>query len=139
MADLRGTHKKFRQYYADTFKSVNTSFTTTGLATAWTPASGLKFVLMGWSLAINVKTVLAAGDEVQLCFVDNALATAVGPALAGFAANAPIGTCFLAQFQMQAGGWESATADNVLKIAATADVSTGVINITGMVWGREIK
>jgi hypothetical protein len=156
---FRDTYYQARRN-SDTFKAVKTSFTTTGLATIWTPASGKKFVLKGGNLLATVSTVLATatpGAQIVLC--DNAMATAViqpigvvslaaqsiGSPLNVFypvatAGSAPVASGFQPVSFLIPEGYQSATANNVLK-CGTHDGSTigsGVIQITGVVWGTEV-
>jgi nitrogen fixation protein FixH len=119
------------------FKRVNTTTTGTTAAGIWQPTTGTRYVLMGWSLVLTVDTVLAAAAAVNLVFVDNALATQGGPGLAGFAATAAAGTSVMAFGWVAGPGFPSGAINRTLKVEATADLSTGVIRVSGAVWGRE--
>lgn len=102
-----------------TFKKLdNVAVTALTGVTAWTPASGKKFRLMGW----NLSTSVAAAIE----FHDNTVgATPILQtpllAAAGYHNSVNMGNGFL-----------SATADNVLILDVTASG-----NVSGMVWGTE--
>jgi len=129
--------------YSNVVKNVAVSFTTTGLGTIWTPTSGKKFRLMGWHLIVGVDIILNAtstkGLTVQL--VDNAVATAWGPALGHVGPVGAITTNIESKGDLKE-GWLSATADNVLKVTAhhkgtTESIDTGYLMVAGTVWGRE--
>lgn len=154
---------RFRDnYYAarlasDTYKSVETTFTTTGLGTVWTPASGKKFRLKGGFLLATVTTVLSSatpGAQIVLC--DNAATSCLVPigaiSLAANVAGTPLNvwapvtpgtTVAHAAYQPVSfnlgNGYLSAAADNVLKVGTNdgSSIGSGVITVVGMVWGTE--
>jgi hypothetical protein len=108
-----------RQRTPTIYKMIDAVAVTAGTgATVWTPASGKKFRLMGWSLSVSAAAALE--------FHDNAVGTVVlqSPLLA---------TAGLHESRGELGnGFLSGTADNVLKLDVTADAA-----VSGMVWGTE--
>jgi hypothetical protein len=85
-------------------------------ATVWTPASGKKFRLTGWTLSPSVATFIT--------FKDNAASLNVGTA--NLAINTP------SKVTLPGDGVVSSTADNPLKLDVGANAT-----VTGMVWGYE--
>lgn len=87
-------------------------------AVVWTPASGKRFRLMGWSLGVS-----AAASVIFKEGAGNALIGVRTPVLAINGVDA------------QFGAWPgvlSAAADNVLKVDVSANAT-----VTGYVWGFE--
>ncbi|MDP9226497.1 MAG: hypothetical protein M3P18_22195 [Actinomycetota bacterium] len=104
-----------------TFKRIPATAITAGTpATVWTPASGKKFRLMGYSLG---STVAAA----QAFFVEGAGNTATGIATPVLAIGGPP-----ANSPHFGDGYLSVAADNVLKIDVSASAT-----VAGSVWGLE--
>jgi hypothetical protein len=103
------------------FKRISPTSITAGTPLAvWTPTSGKKFRLMGYTLGA---TVAAA----QAFFVEGAGNTATGVATPVLAIGGPPAVA------PQIGdGYLSAAADNVLKIDVSATAT-----IAGSVWGTE--
>jgi len=102
-----------------TFKMIDAVSVTAGSgATVWTPASGKKFRLMGWSLSV----ASAAAIE----FHDHTVGTIVlqTPLLAAGGIHNSRGEL--------GNGFISASANNVLKLDVTANAA-----VSGMVWGVE--
>lgn len=106
-----------RVRFGNVFKSFASTAITAGTgATIWTPASGKKFRLMGYSISSSAAGLLIFGDNL----VGTVIARSPAVAAAGFATIELIGNGIL-----------SAAANNVLKL----DGPTG--NVAGMVWGTE--
>jgi hypothetical protein len=138
-----------RRRMGATYRSVNTSFTTTGLATLATPATGLYLRVYKVLLQAYVTTVLSGatvGDP--LVVVDNVIANVVGIgriAGATAATRAGQGGAVIAandaitvhygfwDIDYGDGGLRLAAANNVLKFGAANTIGTGVIAVVGMV------
>ena len=120
------------------FTPVNGTFTGAATIVCWTPTVGKSFLLLGWSLGVVVGTVLAAASPVGVVFVDDAIGTGQGPAVAAFTATQAAGTNGYSGMQVGPVGWQSGAANRVLKITGTQSITTGVVGISGMVWGREV-
>ena len=132
-----------------TYRSVNTSFTTTGLATLATPATGLYLRVYKVLVEAYVTTVLAGatvGDPLVVC--DNAIANVVGIgriAGATTATRAAQGGAIISatdaitvhygfwDIDYGDGGLKLAAANNALKFGAANTITTGVIAVVGMV------
>lgn len=164
---------KFRDnYYAarrasDVFKSVNTTYTSTTLASLWTPASGKKFRLKGANLRCVVTTTLgstgseAVGNQLVICdsvvtspiamigalSIVDPIAGSTYPGIQLTVAAVTTATALLIDSSRPIElnlneGFLSSAADNVLKFgvstgAAAVDIGSGVIRIVGSVWGTE--
>lgn len=103
-----------RMRNANVFKGVNVAITAGTPATIWTPASGKKFRLMGWTLISTVASVagmIFKDDTTELWRIEIGRSTAANP----------IGN-----------GKLSAAANNTLKLDL-GDSGT----VTGLVWGTE--
>lgn len=138
-----------RKRMAATYRAVNTSFTTTGLATLATPATGLVLVVYKILLQAFVTTVLSGatvGDP--LVVVDNVIANIVGIGRitsAVTATRAAQGGSVIAandaitvhygfwDIDYGDGGLKLAAKNNVLKFGAANTIGTGVIAVVGMV------
>ncbi len=100
------------------FKRINAVAVTAGTPqTVWTPTSGSRFRVMGFSLGV---TVAAA----SVFFLDNAAATGIATPI--LAVN---GVCTSPRL---GNGYQSAAADQVLKIDVRANST-----VSGCVWGIE--
>lgn len=128
---------------------VNTSFTTTGLATCVTPSSGYKLRIYAMRLQAYVTTILAsatAGDPLLVC--DNAIATPImdfrlGPnatatraAQGGYVVAANDATTVhygFAEVDYGTSGLLLSAANNVLKVGLANTITTGVIAVRGFV------
>lgn len=138
-----------RKRGAATYRAVNTSFTTTGLATLATPATGLVLRVYKVLVEAYVTTVLSGatvGDP--LVVVDNVIANIVGigrltgattatrAAQGGavIAANDAI-TVHYGFWDIDYGtpGFRLAAKNNVLKFGAANTITTGVIAVVGFV------
>jgi len=95
----------------------------------WTPSTGNTFVVMG--LLLSVSGVITGTGTLQLELRDNALAF--------FKANATCADPLTGDTQIAADfgqGFQSAAADNVLRIALTPALDSGQVAVN--VWGLEI-
>jgi len=90
-------------------------------ATVWTPASGRKFRLVGWSLGV---TVAAAG----IIFKEGA----GNAALAQPTRTPVLAINGLSEVRLPDTGVQSSTVDNPLKVDVTANAT-----VTGVVYGFE--
>ena len=116
----------------------STSITGTTVLTVWTPTPGFKFLLKGYDITVGVRTVLAASNLVSFGFWDNAVATAAIAPVCSFQATDPAGVHF--QVTKDYGeGILSATADNALVLGPSATISTGVLDVMGVVWGDHVQ
>lgn len=136
-----------------TLKYVDTSFTTTGLATAWAPTSGKFLRIYQVDLEAYVTTVLASatiGDRLRLCdnvvgnfikgFAFDAATTATRAAQGGSIVSATDAiTVHYGRCQIDFGpyGVRLGTVSNALKVGLSATITTGVIAVTGFVVGIE--
>ncbi len=103
-----------------TFKRINAVAVTAGTPqTVWTPTSGSRFRVMGFSLGV---TVAAA----SVFLVEGAGNTATGLATPILAVN---GVCNSPRL---GDGYRSVAADNVLKVDVTANST-----VSGCIWGVE--
>lgn len=127
----------------------NTSFTTTGLATLVTPASGKKVRIFAARVQAYVTTILAsatAGDP--LLVVDNVIGTPIGEfrfnnsATATRAAQGGYVVAANDATTVHYGWWDVdfgnagvllSAADNVLKVGLANTITTGVIAVRGWV------
>jgi hypothetical protein len=130
---------------ASVVKNFAATFTTTGNVAAWTPTTGKKFVLKGFAINAVVTTALA-GTGTSLHLVDG---TAVGTngvnivwPLAAFSATQAAGSVLrqptVSIQPYKPGGFVGSTVSQALRIVANADISTGVIAVSGVVWGDEV-
>lgn len=126
--------------YSDTFKEVSTSFTTTGLATLWTPATGKRFLLKGFNLRASLTTAASGatpGSQIVVC--DNTVATRV---IASLGVITSATEAVTRDFGLAMGnfgeGIPSALANNILACGCANTVGAGVVLIRGTVWGTEI-
>ncbi|MFZ9967337.1 MAG: hypothetical protein ACO3IN_10135, partial [Steroidobacteraceae bacterium] len=76
---------------ASVYKTFAGTITTTGTVTCWTPASGKKFVLKGFTINAAVSVNLA-GTGTSLWLVDNAYATATIYPISAFGVTQAAGT-----------------------------------------------
>ena len=138
-----------RKRGAATYRSVNTSFTTTGLATLATPATGSVLRVYKVLLQAYVTTVLSGatvGDP--LVVVDNAIANVVGIGRIGAATaatRAGQGGAVIAandaatvhygfwDIDYGDGGLRLGAVNNVLKFGAANTIGSGVIAVVGVV------
>ena len=133
-ADLPGDYFSSRKIITHQWP-INDTFTGTGTLTLRTPTSALRFILRAWHLVIVVSTQLAAASGISVMFFDGTTARP-GPGLAFFPAKAQAGDgriSYVDQFD----GWASGAAERSLKIGASADISTGVIRVSGVAYGSE--
>ena len=79
----------------------------------------------------------AAANPRILGFWDNSTAAPVCDAQMVFGATEPIGTWLAARVDLRE-GTISATANNVLKLGFSGTISTGVLSVSGVVWGEEL-
>ena len=128
-----------RERWSNVFRPFYSASAITGTSqlTVWDPAVGKKFVLKGFSITAVVRTTLAAANPKILGFFDNATSAYVCDAGISFFGTAPIGTWFTASRDL-AEGIPSAAADNNLILGVPGDLTTGVIEVMGCVWGEEI-
>jgi hypothetical protein len=130
---------------ASVVKTFSGTFTTTGNVAVWTPATGKKFVLKGFAINAVVTTVLA-GTGTSIHLVDG---TSVGASgvnivwpLAAFSATQAAGSVLrqptVSIVPYKSGGFVGTTAGQALRIVADASISTGVIAVSGIVWGDEV-
>lgn len=102
------------------FKRINAVAVTAGTpATVWTPTTGTRFRLLGYSLGV---TVAAA----QVFFVEGAGNVATNVATPVVAING------VANSPVLGDGYLSAAVDNALKIDVSASST-----VSGMIWGIE--
>ena len=130
---------------ASVVKNFSGTFTTTGNVVAWTPATGKKFVLKGFAIQAVVTTTLA-GTGTAIYLNDG---TAIGTSgvnivwpLAAFAANQAANSVLrqptTSIVPYKPGGFVGSTAGQALRIVADASITTGVIAVSGVVWGDEV-
>lgn len=130
LGDASVAERRFTHRWA-----VNTTFTGTGLLLVVTPVTTRTIVAKAWQLVLVVKTVLAASEGISVYFVDDA-AGAPGPGLCAFGKVAQPGEwreCKQDAFQ----GFRLATPGNSLRIGASASIGSGVIRVSGVVYGDE--
>ena len=127
-----------RQYGSTAIIQVGVPFTGTALGAVWSPAAGKRIVLKGCALRARVTTVLAGatpGDHVFLC--DNAVGTPLVSLGAITSATEAAGKDFgLTAFDFDL-GYPLAAVGNILRVTTASGIGTGVINVTGFVWGDE--
>lgn len=116
--------------------AVNDTFTTTGTLEVRVPQEGHVLVLKAWQLLIQVETVLAGSVPVIVFFCENDT-TAPGPALAAFQKVAQPGE-FRVASQEAFQGFRFSGANNSLHVGASASIGSGVIRVTGVVYGDEV-
>lgn len=126
---------------ASVVKTFTGSVATTVGVTAWTPATGKKFVLKGFAINAVVGVVLN-GTATSLWLVDSTVSTLIYP-LAAFsatqAANSVLRAPTTTVLPNKSGGFVSAAANNALKLVGDATVgTTGTIVVSGIVWGDEV-
>ena len=156
-----------QRFGSNVFKKVYASYTSNTLAAAWTPATGKKFRLKGGLIMVSCTTICAgsevAGNLLALmdstadkCVVPIATLMsddiAIGsqfPGIQGHDAAVLAATSFAGAAQPGAWrfdlgeGYVSETANNVLKFGlisaagAAVTVSTGVLVLSGLLWGTE--
>jgi len=130
----------------------STAVTGTDTDAALTPTTGTRFRLIGYQIHAAVTTVLAGtGTALFLCDMASgdtsfALSECIWP-IAGFAANAAAGTVvrndttpvLIHKFNgvQKSFGFRSAAIDNQIKISANATLSTGVIQVSGVLFYSE--
>lgn len=143
-----------RGQFGSLSKAFYTSLTGTDADSILDPTSGFKFRLKGFAISATVSTVLA-GTGVSLFLCDMAAADtsfsaaeAIWP-LAGFAADQAAGSVirndsnvvFIPKLSYRgssrAYGYLSTAANNEIKIMANATISTGVIQISGVLFYDE--
>jgi hypothetical protein len=108
-----------------TFKSVSTA--AAGATALWTPTSGKKFRVMGWTVLIPSTTTTAAGSTITL---QDSAATVFTVAVIG-TTTATIAYNSGAMYN----GYLSVLKDNVLNINCSAALTAG--NVLVNVWGTE--
>lgn len=109
-------------------------------ATLWTPSTGRRFVLRGFSITAVVQTVLAASDPSTLRLTDSGNTTTVAP-VGSYDATAAAGTIITGS----AGpltvnlheGVRGSVVGSTLQLTASNDIGTGRIRYAGVVWGIE--
>lgn len=126
---------------ASVIKTFTGTVSTTTALTAWTPATGKKFVLKGFAINAVVGVVLN-GTATSLWLVDSTVSTLIWP-LASFsavqAANSVLRQPTTSTLPYKSGGFVSAAANNALKVVGDATVgTTGTILVSGVVWGDEV-
>lgn len=126
---------------ANTFQAFQNNVTGTTAFTVWTPSTGKRYVLRGWSCIAVVKTVLVtgAGAAHTLFFKDGTGAFPVAP-ICPYVSNAAVDTILRADPApvLLDSGIAGSVVDSPLTIATGNDIGTGVIRFTGVVWGVEI-
>lgn len=120
---------------------VGSAITGTTAATIWTPNTGKRFVLRGFSITAIVRDVLAAAKPGTLYFHDSSSSTQVIAPCGAFDATAAAGTIITGAngpytLNLHEGVRGSAV-DTTLKLAASLDIGSGVIRYCGVVWGIE--
>jgi len=133
----------------------STAVTGTDTDAILTPTTGKKFVLKGFQIHAIVTTVLAGtGTALFLCDMASGDSSfAIGDAMwpiAGFAADAAAGSVvrndvepvFIPVKDYRSGvralGKISAAANNQIKISPNASLSTGVIQVSGVLYYDEV-
>lgn len=99
-----------------------------GPTAVWTPATGQRFILMGYT--ISVAGSITGGGELEISLVDNATT------FANY--NCTLGATETGDSHMAAdygNGYTSLLVDNVLNINLSAALATGHVMIN--VWGTE--
>lgn len=115
---------------------INGTFTTTGTLAVRTPQAGATIVVKAWQLVLMVETVLAGSAPVAV-FLCEGSTSAPGPALGAFQKIAQPGEFRLA-YQEAFQGFRFSGANNSLHVGASASIGSGVIRVTGVVYGDEV-
>lgn len=128
------------------FRRVNTTITgdissTGNMLTLWDPTEGHRAILRGGRLTamFTTKGTGSGVDMLMLLDVGSSLSTQCLGTLGVFARDAPAGQviCVDAPFDLLEGQPGSAR-DSIIRIGANATIGSGVIRITGVVWGAEV-
>lgn len=120
-------------------KAVNATFTGTGTAAIWTPASGRRVVFQGCALRASPTTALAGATPGHAICIGESLASPIvslgAIRVAADAAGVDYGLTFLdLDF-----GWTFAAVDTPLLLGTytSSTIGAGVIRVVGLVWGDE--
>ena len=128
------------------FRRVNSTLTgdissTANMLTVWDPTEGHRYILRGGRLSalFTTKGTGSGVDMLMLLDTGSALSTNCLVDLGVFARDAPAGqvVCVDFEFGLLEGPWGSAR-DAVIRVGANATIGSGVIRVTGTLWGTEI-
>lgn len=128
---------------SDVFVPFSDGSTITGTTAldVWNPGASKRFVMRGGYVVAIVSTVLAAANEITLNFIDSGSGKVIAPigaaAAAGAAALIITGSTIGVLRLDLAEGVRGSVLGAKVQIKPSADISTGVITVSGIVWGVE--
>lgn len=131
---------------AAVFRRINSTLTgdisaTGNMLTVWDPTEGHRSILRGGKLTamFTTKGTGTGVDMLMLLDVGSALSTQCLDTLGVFSRDAPAGQviCVDHILDLAEGSWGSAK-DSVIRIGSNATIGSGVIRVTGVLWGAEI-
>ena len=131
---------------ADLFAPVNLSITgdissTGSMGTLWAPSAGTKFRLRGGELSATF-TTRGTGSGIDRLLVMSGGASAATDtlwSLGPFDRASPAGYVVADRVAISlAEGVRGKSVDEVLRIGASATIGSGVIQVSGIVWGTEV-
>lgn len=125
-----------RELWSHKFIGFNTTLTGTGSYTIWDPTSDTKFRLKGYDIKVAVDTTLTPSGSVALGLWDNSNSTPVANIVI-LREGASKGERYADRADLRE-GYLSASANNNLIVQGHATLGSGVIRISGCVWGEEI-
>lgn len=122
-----------RMRVANVFKTA--TVTATGSTAVWTPATGKKFRLMGYSMAITGNAIQATAGNLEAVLLDAAAAVGIGSSI--FVPAVSLNVLGLVSLNPIAlgNGYLSAAANNALNVNLSTALTGGEIRIN--VWGTE--
>ena len=106
---------------------------------AWLPATGSRFLLRGARLTIVCTTTCTGTGADVLFLCDQGLLTKVIAPMAAISRSMPAGTVVgdPIEFNLGAGIYSQAVSQR-LAIAANGTIGTGVLRVTGILYGDEV-
>jgi len=103
---------------------------TLGNTDVWTPATGKKFRLRGYSIDVTGNAIQAiAGGTITVQLLDSAAEIAAVSLFVPLLALVASGTLFSSGFVSLGDGYLSAVANNVLKVALSVALTGGTVRV----------
>lgn len=106
----------------------------------WTPSAGHRVILKGGRLGVLVTTELAANGADFLMLLDSDVAGGCVDVLCAFGPTDLADTLLRDPTESFAlmGGEMLAAKDRVLRLGSNQTIGTGVIRVSGILWGEEV-